>query len=464
MYSVAPVTQPRSDPDAVRAFRRYAAIIAWVTAILSSVTLMGWVLGFDQLASLALGVAPMRGITAVTFLIVAAILLLILSEARWARPLCQIGALLMIGLGSANFAEHLGLVDFGFSNWQLMVDRQPMTARMSVMTSVVLTLFGFRSLAFLRWKNPLVGDVLSIALLATSMIAMAALGVTVAHGDKSVLLRSTPLAAVLLFSTSLAWIAIEPTTRLGRVVVARGIGGMIARRLMLPALLLPVLYAWVAQWARSVLGIEEAALISISAFITGASVAMLVWYAAALSERVDLQRAKVRALYDAAHTDALTNLANRRSFDEILARLLHERHQVDRHFYLLMLDLDHFKPYNDSFGHPAGDEVLRRTGVLLSSRIRPQDIAARYGGEEFAVLLGDCSMDAAVQTAERIRAAFLDENWPHRAVTVSIGVAQATGEDTAEALIQRADSALYLAKERGRNCVVSAEQPRPSSG
>src|SRR5690606_10919362 len=134
------------------------------------------------------------------------------------------------------------------------------------------------------------------------------------------------------------------------------------------------------------------------------------------------------------------------AFDGALARLLHGQRERDTVFSLLMLDLDRFKAYNDDYGHLAGDQVLRITGHLLRAALRPSDRAARYGGEEFVLLLPEADAAGAREVAERILHAFRGFAWPQRAVTVSIGVAQAVSGDTAADLIQRADAALYAAK------------------
>lgn len=447
------------DPDAVRIFRGYALLVAWITLLVSLLTLFGWLSGSAALAGLLLGLPPMHGVTACAFVVVAATLLAIGQDRRWNIHFCRFAALILGALAAANLAEHLGLVDLGFAHWVLTPRDAPLPARMPVMSSLVFILFSLRTLAFGLPGRAWLGDALSVLLLGASMVALATLGISVAKGEPVGSSLVTPVAAVLLFANSLAWIAIRPQSPLGRISVARGIGGSFARRLLLPALLLPMVYAWLLQWARSYSGLDDAWLIALSAVVTGGSVASLVWYVAASSERAQQQRAHVRRLTDVARTDVLTGLHNRRSFDETLAQLLQRRRESDRNFCVLMLDLDHFKSYNDSFGHPAGDEALRRVGALLPRGLRPDDLAARYGGEEFVVLLADCIESAALQTAERIRRMFVAENWPHRPITVSIGLTQARAEDDAQTLVARADGALYAAKQQGRDRVVSADRP-----
>jgi diguanylate cyclase (GGDEF)-like protein len=189
-------------------------------------------------------------------------------------------------------------------------------------------------------------------------------------------------------------------------------------------------------------------------------VAWLVWWVANLLDKLERQRRETVLLRNEADTDILTGLANRRAFDDALANLLRGQREHDARFALLMLDLDRFKGYNDDFGHLAGDEVLRITGHLLGAALRPSDLAARYGGEEFALLLADTDRIQGSEVAARILEAFRGFGWPHRPVTISIGVAQSITNDAAADLIQRADTALYDAKHAGRNQAVVATSAR----
>jgi len=158
-------------------------------------------------------------------------------------------------------------------------------------------------------------------------------------------------------------------------------------------------------------------------------------------------------------TDSLTGLYNRSHLMETLAAEVARSRRHYRPFTLLIMDIDHFKSYNDTYGHLAGDEVLRRTGLLLKESIRNCDYAARYGGEEFIVILPETGPEDGVETAERIRNQIAEKEMgsdgtPLR-VTVSVGVASFPKDgDDPHSLMKRADVALYEAKRRGRNRVV----------
>ena len=160
-------------------------------------------------------------------------------------------------------------------------------------------------------------------------------------------------------------------------------------------------------------------------------------------------------LAELAAVDELTGTKNRRRFREDLELLFAQAERLGSPLSLIMLDLDQFKAYNDAFGHPAGDEVLRLLGVTLRSVLRSHDVVARYGGEEFVVLLPATGEDEAIQVAERLRTAIAMRPWPRRKVTASLGVGT-IGPHTAgtSALVEQADRALYHSKQAGRNQVT----------
>lgn len=164
-----------------------------------------------------------------------------------------------------------------------------------------------------------------------------------------------------------------------------------------------------------------------------------------------------RDLQILARTDSLTGLLNRRAFEEILAREMRRSRHAGGSVSVLMLDIDRFKEVNDTLGHPAGDEVIRRVGGSLGSSTRPADALARYGGEEFVVLLRDRSLSQAEEIAERLRSDIADLTGLPGGVriTASIGVAASYPEESAEQLLRRCDDALYGSKRGGRNLVTT---------
>lgn len=187
--------------------------------------------------------------------------------------------------------------------------------------------------------------------------------------------------------------------------------------------------------------------------------------AAALGEEISLALANLKlrdTLRQQSIRDPLTGLYNRRFLEEYL---VHERVRAtrkNRPLSVIMLDIDHFKRFNDTFGHDAGDAILRRMGLVLQGHVRGSDIACRIGGEEFALLLPEVPLPIAYQRAENILDTVRRLQIKHRgqvlgAITVSLGVAAFPKHgETPEALIRAADRALYQAKEGGRNKLASA--------
>jgi diguanylate cyclase (GGDEF)-like protein/PAS domain S-box-containing protein len=175
-----------------------------------------------------------------------------------------------------------------------------------------------------------------------------------------------------------------------------------------------------------------------------------------LRQQQDMLQDVNSKLSELAALDGLTQLRNRRAFEE---RLEDETRRWRRHgneVSLVLLDIDHFKEYNDTYGHPKGDEVLRAVGRLLRRSLRAADFAARYGGEEFAVILPNTNAAGSLVVAEQLRRTIEGATWEDRAITASIGVAT-MGEEvtTAEELVDAADRALYRSKQAGRNRVTA---------
>lgn len=161
--------------------------------------------------------------------------------------------------------------------------------------------------------------------------------------------------------------------------------------------------------------------------------------------------------------DDLTTLANRKHFDQSLERMMSDANQSGTPFSLLFTDIDHFKKFNDTYGHQTGDQVLRLVALAVKHNIKGQDVACRYGGEEFAVILPRTSLEASAVVAEHIREAVFSKELVKRStgenlghITISIGVAEWRRGDTAQSVIERADQCLYAAKRGGRNQVRSS--------
>ncbi len=170
-------------------------------------------------------------------------------------------------------------------------------------------------------------------------------------------------------------------------------------------------------------------------------------------------------LAEIASCDGLTGLKNHRFFREALESHISLSRRKGLPLSVVMIDVDQFKPFNDSFGHPAGDEVLRDVARLLRSCVREHDVVARYGGEEFAVLLPTTDVEAGKALAERLRQAVEEHPWQLRPVTISLGIATLDlAARRPVAMIEDADRSLYRSKAEGRNRVTHADDATPRPG
>jgi diguanylate cyclase (GGDEF)-like protein len=222
--------------------------------------------------------------------------------------------------------------------------------------------------------------------------------------------RDATISRIIIDATGTRSVLFEPILRAGLPVGVLGVG-------------------WATQ--RDHVDAKDLAVISYLAAEAGSAI-----------ERSDL----LARLDRQARTDELTSLANRRRWDEEVAEAL----TMPRRLCVAMLDIDHFKAFNDAHGHVAGDQLLRACASAWSEQLRPGDLLARYGGEEFAVLLHDCTLEDARRALERVREATPD------GITCSLGVTERHPLDTPDAFIARADDALYHAKRAGRNRLKAA--------
>lgn len=163
-------------------------------------------------------------------------------------------------------------------------------------------------------------------------------------------------------------------------------------------------------------------------------------------------------------TDSLTGLSNRKAFDEQIQERVAESDRISSPLILMLLDIDHFKRFNDNFGHQVGDQVLRLVARTLTDNVKGRDIAARYGGEEFAILLPDTPLISGMKVAESLRKNVETREIVNKVtnkslgrITMSIGVAEYLPGESISDLVARADAALYDAKKAGRNQVVEAK-------
>jgi diguanylate cyclase len=188
------------------------------------------------------------------------------------------------------------------------------------------------------------------------------------------------------------------------------------------------------------------------------------------SQQVTELKVQLDVVRKETRIDPLTGIANRKAFDQELQAAIEDASGTGDALALLMCDIDHFKTFNDTWGHQTGDQVLRLVANCLSENVKGRDTAARYGGEEFTVILRQTGLDGALKLANQIRSTVEGKKLVKKStgdilgrITISIGVAQLSTQDHAEALVQRADTCLYRAKHMGRNRVVGEDElPAPA--
>ncbi len=453
---------------ALRGYQLYSQAASLLMVLVGLGSVLEWVARIDLVPDL--GGRHMSLTAAICILLSGLALTAVGSEHRWQRRLASLLCAMVVALAADSLlAYQLG----GYRGIAVWLDAAPgaglrAPARMSELAAIGFLLLGGQGLLILNARALVLRETLGLGVLAIAMASLASFAFVLAQRGESLLDRLPILTGVLLLFGTLGWMSSVPTTGLTRISTAATLGGVFARSLLLPALLLPLAYTFVFKLLETRLGVSQIVASTLGAVFTGGSLAWMIWLVAALLDRSERLREATLRLRDAADTDALTGLGNRRKLDDVLQRLLHADRRQRLPFSLLMLDLDYFKAYNDDFGHQAGDDALREIGRLLRVALRPRDIAVRYGGEEFVLLVHGVRMPQLPVIAERILQAIRDNQWPLLPITASIGGAEVCGADSTATLLQRADASLYSAKRNGRDrfeamgcaeCIASRDAP-----
>lgn len=291
----------------------------------------------------------------------------------------------------------------------------------------------------------------------------------------------SPVSAIFFIGLSVCLLFIHAERGFMRLFVGRTLGSRMARGLLPALITIFIALGWLGRkgnamgWYNS--QFETSMLIFFTLFLSSG---LIIWQARGqhgqellrqraqhalelsnlkLEKKVAQRTQELQQLTEElaaiSLTDSLTTLPNRRAFEQRLSTEWQHSLRYATPLSIMMLDVDHFKRFNDDFGHQTGDEVLFQVAQLLASAVRSTDFASRYGGEEFIVILPNSSLEEALPIAQRICDEIAQYPWPLRPVTVSIGVASYSNQANAQDLIAQADKALYQAKADGRNRIVS---------
>lgn len=453
---------------AMRGYLLYSRLASLLMVGVGLGSSLGWAAQVDLVPGL--GGRDMRLAAALCVLLSGLALAMVGTGRRWVRRLASLLCAMVVVLAADSLLEYTSTGYRGIAAGldATLGEGQRPAARMSELAAIGFLLLGGQGLLILNARALVLREMFGLGVLAIAMASLASFAFVLAQHGESLLERLPILTGVLLLFGTLGWMSWVPTTGLTRISTAATLGGVFARSLLLPALLLPLVYTFVFKLLETRFGVPEIVASTLGAVFTGGSVAWMIWLVASLLDRSERLREASLQLRDVADTDSLTGLGNRRKLDAEIERLLREYRQQRTPFSLLVLDIDHFKAYNDAYGHQAGDDALREIGRLLRVALRPRDIAVRYGGEEFVLLVHGVRMPQLPVIAERILQTIRDNQWPLVPITASIGGAEVCGADSATTLLQRADASLYGAKRNGRDrfeamgcaeCIASRDAP-----
>ena len=424
------------------------AFAAAIVALIGAIVIAGWIFGYSPLKTVFPGLVSMKPNTAIGFMVAA--LALYLAYQRKHRTLQGICAWVVLLMGLVTLIEYIWGADAGIDQLLFRDPVQTMfPGRMAPITAFNFLLIGSMLYPSRFRASQKVGDTLVLVVCFGSTFAIVGYlyGVPLLYGS----IRYTAMAIHTGFAflvLSLGFLFIQKDRGLVRVFQADTAGGIVARRLVPPAIFIPIVVGAVFNrfnFGQLRLGI---------AFIVVCNVSLVVAAIWSLARALDKSEIKRGMAQRASEVDALTGIHNRRYFDHRLRSEIQRCVRHSRVSCLILFDIDHFKSLNDRFGHPFGDEVLQTIAQACGKGLRATDVICRYGGEEFAIIAAETRGVDAMVLARKIRTLvelLIFEKVPVR-VTISLGVTQIGGEmSSSEAAIAAADQALYAAKNLGRN-------------
>ncbi len=470
-------------------------IVILLTTIASVIVLYGWRFEPKFLVWLFPSAVSMKANTAAGFILANIALYLFLVK----KPLYQIVQRFIAGflflLGSITLYEYIA--DIELPNFDGLFIRPELyqnvskpisifTTRMSALSTLHWMLISI-SIFLLTYRNY---QILNFARLLLLPIIFSSIMVLIgyAYGVRDLYYLGfynplSPVSAVLFILLSVSLLFMHSERGFMRLFVGRTLGSRMARGLLPTLIIVFITIGWLGRQG-SAMGLynnqlETSMLVFFTLFLSSI---LIIWQARAqhgqellrqraqhalelsnlkLEKKVAMRTRELKQLTleleAISLTDSLTSLPNRRAFNQRINIEWQRTLRYATPLTIMMLDVDHFKRFNDDFGHQTGDDVLIQVAQLLANAVRTTDFASRYGGEEFIVILPNSTLEEAMPIAQRICNEIAQYAWPQRQVTVSIGVATYHGQEEIQDLIAQADMALYQAKAEGRNRVVRAE-------
>lgn len=462
-------------------FQTWSTAAALIVTTVGTAVLVGWTLDIEFLKRVVPGLRAMNPVTALGF-VLCGFSLALLRESRLTsrrRLTAQLLGASVFVIGTVKIVSAITGSRFALDHvlFRAAVEASALPGHndMASSSAIAFVFFGL-ALVYFGGETRLSHRLSQLSCAVGTVVALVPLiaylyGADMQHGFGA--LVPMALHTALSFVVLGTGLLIAPGTQAIKLVSRADQGGRIVRRFF-PAVVVTIIvlgYLRLAGQHAGWYGTEMGVALMVSGTIV--ALAGLLWWNAGVISDADQRRLAVEAALQLSEsalraanealalqvrTDSLTGVSNRMALDEELARAMQNLHRYEAEiFSVLMIDVDYFKRYNDTFGHLAGDDVLRSAARLLESTCRVTDIVGRYGGEEFAIILPHTAEAGAREIAERLRAVVERHDWPHAPITVSIGIATASaaivdGDD----VLHEADTALYLAKQNGRNRVYHA--------
>lgn len=424
------------------------AITAGGVAVIGVGVIVGWIFEIEPLMTVVPGLIRMKPNTAVAFLFAATALYL--ADKRKCRLLQGVCAGFVFLMGVVTMAEYVAGFNIGIDQIAFRDPVQfPFPGRMAQFTAGAFALIGIVLYPFhFRGKERLT-DALALAVGYGSTFAVVGYlyGVPILYGSTNYTAMAVHTGiAFLLLSTG--FLCIEKNQGFGNIFRAQSPGGLVARRLVPLAIMVPIVVGALFNrfnFGQLRLGITFIVLSNILLIVAA------IWGLAHVLHKSELERGSAQ---QASEIDGLTGIHNRRFFDQNLAQEIQRCVRHSRASCLIMFDIDHFKNLNDEFGHQCGDTVLKTVAEACKRSLRTTDVFCRFGGEEFAVIAPETHGCDGMVLADKLRNLVAELSFAEIPVqvTISLGVAQiGRAMATTEGAIAAADKALYASKKLGRN-------------